>query len=84
MFSDGIERALRAAFAAHEGQLRKGADDVPYATHPVHAALIVARLGGDDETIQAAILHDVVEDCEGWTLTRVEHEFGARVDRVIE
>lgn len=83
MFSEGIERALRAAFAAHEGQLRKGADPVPYATHPVHAALIVARLGGDDETIQAAILHDVVEDCADWTLERVALEFGARVAAIV-
>jgi (p)ppGpp synthase/HD superfamily hydrolase len=83
VFSAGIERALRAAHAAHAGQARKGGDGTPYFVHPVHAALILARLGADEETIEAAILHDVVEDSPGWTLKRVESEFGERVMRIV-
>lgn len=79
MFSSGIERALRAAHAAHDGQRRKGSDQAPYVLHPIHAALMLARLGADEETIQAAILHDVVEDAPGWTLERVGREFSERV-----
>lgn len=84
MFSTDVERALRAAFDAHDGQVRKGVDPVPYVVHPVHVALILARAEADDETLQAAILHDVVEDCAGWTLERVEREFSSRVRRIVE
>ncbi len=84
MFSPGIERALRAAHTAHEGQWRKGAERTPYVVHPIHAALILARLGADEETIQAAILHDVVEDSpESWSLARVREEFSERVERIV-
>ena len=83
MYSRGIEKALRVAFDAHDGQFRKGAGEVPYVTHPIHACLMLARLGADKETIQAAILHDVVEDCEDWTTERVAAEFGERVAGIV-
>ena len=70
LFSAGVEAALRASLLAHEGQTRKG-DATPYITHPFHVALLLARSGADDVTIQAGLLHDVVEDCEGWTPERV-------------
>jgi (p)ppGpp synthase/HD superfamily hydrolase len=83
MFSRDVERALRVSFAAHAGQVRKSLEPVPYATHPFHVALLLARLGHDDVVLQAALLHDVVEDCEGWTLERVEREFGPAVRAIV-
>ncbi len=83
MYSEGIEQAIRAAFNAHDGQLRKGAGEIPYVTHPIHAGLMLARLGADVETIQAAILHDVVEDSADWTNERVAREFGTRVAEIV-
>jgi len=83
MFSQAVERALRTAIAAHEGQLRKGLEPVPYVTHSFHVALILARSGLDEVVIQAGLLHDVVEDCEGWSLERVEVEFGAEVRSIV-
>ncbi len=83
MFGRGIERALRVALSAHDGQFRKGEGQVPYVVHPIHAAFMLARLGADEETIEAAILHDVVEDCEGWTLARIEDEFGAGTASIV-
>ena len=56
---------------------------MPYIVHPIHAALILARAGADETAILAGILHDVVEDCEGWTLERVTNEFGERVSQVV-
>ena len=84
IYSAGLERALRVAHEAHSGQTRKGGVAVPYVLHPIHAALMGARLGADDETLQAIVLHDVVEDCEGWTLERLQEEFGARVREIVE
>jgi (p)ppGpp synthase/HD superfamily hydrolase len=83
MFSPRVERALRAALAAHEGQVRKGLEPAPYVTHPIQIALLLARLGFDDTLIQAGLLHDVVEDCPGWTLSRIETEFGADVSAIV-
>ena len=83
MFSPGVERALQAAYRAHEGQARKGMDAGPYVLHPVHVALLLARIDADEEILQAAILHDVVEDAEEWTLERVSREFSERVMHIV-
>lgn len=82
-FSPGVEKALRTSIEAHCDQTRKGQPDLPYIVHPVHVALMLAQIGADDETIQAGLLHDVVEDCDGWTLERIEEQFGARVRTIV-
>ena len=84
MFSPLIERALLAAIAAHQGQVRKSAQAIPYVVHPLHVALILARWGVDDDVIVAGLLHDVVEDCPTvWSPERVSLEFGAHVAGVV-
>lgn len=83
MFSSSVERALRLCAQAHAGQTRKGSGSAPYALHPVHMALMLARLGESDEVLIAALLHDVVEDCPGWSLQRIESEFDAAVAAVV-
>ncbi len=83
MFSSGIERALRVALEAHAGQTRKTADACPYVVHPLHVAIMLARFGLEEETIEAGVLHDVVEDCPGWTIERIESEFGPRVAAIV-
>ena len=82
MFSHGVERALTVALDAHSGQTRKGSD-VPYVVHPVHVAVLLARLGASDDVIQAGILHDVVEDCDDWTSERIADAFGDRVAGIV-
>ena len=44
----------------HHGQVRRSGE--PYITHPVSAALILAAMRLDYQTIMATLLHDVVED----------------------
>jgi (p)ppGpp synthase/HD superfamily hydrolase len=83
MYDADTERAIRAALDAHRGQARKSAADTPYVSHPFHVALILARIGAPPRVLQAALLHDAVEDCERWTLARVEREFGAHVAGVV-
>ena len=53
--------ALSLAARAHEGQSRKGTP-IPYITHPVAVAGLVAQFGGDEDQQIAALLHDVLED----------------------
>ena len=55
---------MRIAAKAHRHHHRKGSD-LPYITHPAHAAMILLRAGiDDDEILAAALLHDVVEDTD--------------------
>ena len=76
-----ISRAYRAAEKAHEGQLRKSGE--PYITHPLAVATILAKLGLDDITLAAALLHDAVEDTSV-TLEEIEAGFGAPVAQIVD
>ena len=44
---------------------------------------MLARLGLDEVCIQAGLLHDVVEDCDDWTLDKIEAEFGSEVGALV-
>lgn len=58
-----FDRALTVAGLVHAQQTRKGTA-VPYLTHPVHVAMILARHGYPEPMLIAAVLHDVLEDLE--------------------
>src|SRR5215203_2642534 len=56
-----IKEAFRFSDEAHLGQFhRSGA---PYITHPLAVAEILIEWRLDGAAIQAALLHDVIEDC---------------------
>lgn len=76
-----IERAYLLAERAHEGQMRSSGD--PYITHPVAAAHILADLHLDHQTIMAALMHDVIEDCDV-TKQDLTTEFGDTVADLVE
>jgi len=78
---DLIARAFRYAAAAHEGQLRRSGED--FIHHPYAVARICAELQLDDETVAAALLHDVVEDTEV-TLDAVRAEFGDEIAQLVD
>ena len=57
-------RALSFASQMHEGQKRKGTEEVPYMIHPLMITCHALAMGlDDDELLAAALLHDVAEDC---------------------
>jgi guanosine-3',5'-bis(diphosphate) 3'-pyrophosphohydrolase len=78
---DLIRRAFLFAANAHEGQQRRSGED--FVLHPWGAAKICAQLRLDDETIAAALLHDVVEDTDA-ELEDVRAEFGDEVAKLVE
>lgn len=55
-----IRAAYRYADDAHLGQVRKSGE--PYITHPIAVASILAEWHLDCPTIQAGLMHDVLED----------------------
>src|SRR5581483_8759000 len=76
-----VTHAFRFAAAAHEGQQRRSGE--PFITHPVGVASICAGLRLDEQTIAAALLHDVVEDT-GVELEVVREEFGDDIATLVD
>jgi guanosine-3',5'-bis(diphosphate) 3'-pyrophosphohydrolase len=76
-----ITRAFRYAAEAHEGQQRQSGE--PFIMHPVGVAKICAQLRLDEQTLAAALLHDVVEDTEA-ELDDVRGEFGDQIARLVD
>ncbi|EKO3965963.1 bifunctional GTP diphosphokinase/guanosine-3',5'-bis pyrophosphate 3'-pyrophosphohydrolase [Vibrio fluvialis] len=66
---------------AHEGQTRSSGE--PYIIHPVAVARILAEMRLDLETLQAALLHDVIEDCDV-TKEDLEAQFGHAVAELVD
>ena len=76
-----IRSAYETAKAAHNGQKRK--DGSPYVTHCVAAADIAADMGLDEDSIVAALLHDVIEDTS-LTHEDIARQFGPSVADIVE
>ena len=57
-----IMKAYNLAAEKHKDQKRGSGE--PYIIHPLNVAYILASIGMDDNTLCAALLHDVVEDTD--------------------
>ena len=70
-------KALRFAYAAHQGQ--KDKSGIPYIFHPYH----LAEQMTDEISVCVALLHDVVEDtCV--TIAELEQEFPKEVTEAVD
>jgi (p)ppGpp synthase/HD superfamily hydrolase len=80
----GLLKALAFAAARHRDQRRKGAGAPPFINHSIEVAEIIARVAGvtDPITLQAAVLHDTLEDTET-RADEIEAEFGPEVAAVV-
>ena len=76
-----LNEAVAFAARAHSGQLRKGTM-LPYIVHPMEMAAICAGFTDDVEVLDAAALHDTVEDT-GTTIRQIEELFGSRVAGIV-
>ncbi len=77
-----IRKAFDVAVDAHKDQRRKSGE--AYIFHPISVAKIVAsEIGLDATSIAAALLHDVVEDCEEYSIRDIEQLFGETVARIV-
>ena len=76
-----VRKAYELAAQAHEGQKRLSGE--PYIMHPLNVAIILSKLGMDDASVIAAILHDTVEDTK-MTYNDVKAAFGQTVADLVE
>jgi GTP diphosphokinase / guanosine-3',5'-bis(diphosphate) 3'-diphosphatase len=78
---DLIRHAFDYAEERHRGMTRRSGEE--FINHPWGVAQICAELHLDEQTIAAALLHDVVEDTET-SLDDVRAEFGTEIAQLVE
>lgn len=76
-----VEKAIKIATKAHEGQKRKSGDD--YIVHPLAVMKILEDWKMDEDTVIAGVLHDTVEDTN-LTLDEIKNEFGESVAFLVD
>ncbi len=79
--AEAVERAFAFSFGAHSGQRRKSGE--PYIIHPVAVADILIGFGMDAQSVEAALLHDTVEDTPV-TGDDIKKNFGASVALLVD
>lgn len=76
-----LNDAFQFAMEKHKGALRKNKE--PYILHPIAVAQILADLGFESDLVAAALLHDVVEDCDV-TVEYLTERFGKNVADTVD
>ncbi|MBQ9934373.1 MAG: HD domain-containing protein [Lachnospiraceae bacterium] len=76
-----IRKAYDYADKKHEGQVRKTGEG--YIMHPLRVAYLVASWGSESDMVIAALLHDVVEDCDT-PLEEIQDLFGVQVAEMVD
>ncbi len=76
-----IRRAYEFAEAKHKG-MKRGSGE-PYIHHPMRVARMIAQWGFESDTIAAALLHDVVEDCQT-EISEIEALFGSVTALIVD
>ena len=76
-----VQAAFDYAADCHQGQVRVSGE--PYIVHPLEAAIYLADLNLDANTVMAALLHDVMEDC-GISYADIRSRFGEEVAKLVD
>ena len=76
-----IMKAYNFAYDKHKDQKRSSGE--PYIIHPLNVAYILAGIGLDENTICAALLHDVVEDTDV-TNEDIKEMFGNEIAEMVD
>ena len=75
-----IMKSYNLAESKHHNQFRKSGES--YIIHPLHVAYTLAQIGLDDNTVCAALLHDIVEDTDV-TNEDLKKEFGEEIAQMV-
>ncbi|MDR1560684.1 MAG: bifunctional (p)ppGpp synthetase/guanosine-3',5'-bis(diphosphate) 3'-pyrophosphohydrolase [Clostridiales bacterium] len=76
-----IEKAYLTALDAHKDQLRKSGE--AYIIHPLSVSIILAELQLDLESIEAGLLHDVIEDSP-YSYNDIANMFSEEVAQLVD
>ncbi len=78
-----IKKAINLASKLHLGQVRKDDPALPFIRHPFSVAWILRDYTKDENVIIAGILHDTLEDVEGYTFAMLRRDFGTKVAKIV-
>ena len=78
---DDVSKAYMYAQKAHKGQMRLSGE--PFFEHPKQTAIFLADLRLYANTLSAALLHDVIEDCD-ISYSELVKDFGNNVATLVE
>ena len=77
-----IEKAIGMSARLHRHQERRDSE-TPYAMHPYAVAFLISEYTDDEETIAAALMHDVLEDVRGYEYEDLVNDFGKRIASIV-
>ena len=77
-----VKDAYEFAKKAHDGQVRRSGE--PFIEHPLETARFLAELKLDPSTLAAALLHDVVEDCDDIEIEDIRQRFGEEIAILVD
>lgn len=81
-----IDRAIQISARLHRHQVRKDKHETPYSSHPFAVMFIASKYTKDEDTLVAALLHDVLEDVELPYEEKeniIRNEFGEKVLNIV-
>ena len=78
---EAVMQAYEFGAKAHDGQTRQTGE--AYISHPVAVAQELAEMHLDAQAVEAALLHDVVEDTQA-SITDIEEKFGDEVALIVD
>lgn len=82
VYKSAIKKAANYAQEKHKDVFRKSGE--PYIYHPLRVAFSIASWGLESEAVIAALLHDVVEDCEDVTTETITKTFNLRIANLVD
>ena len=77
-----IQKAIYIATHQHKHQERKSSE-LPYIVHPFSVAWLLSEQTKDEDIIVAGLLHDVLEDTDGYEYNDIVRDFGERVAKIV-
>ena len=84
IFTERLRNTLDLAATLHRNHKRIGKGEIPYITHLIGVALILIENDAEEDTVVAGLMHDTVEDIEGYEFENLENDCGIRVREIVE
>jgi len=83
--TDKIQKAINLATKLHcdDGGIRKGIK-LPYIVHPFSVAWIVASYTDSEDAVCAALMHDTLEDVDGYEYQDLKNDFGETIANLVD
>ena len=83
-FTPRINEAIKLASRLHRNQTRKDAEKTPYISHLVSVAIVLSEITDDEDIIIAGLMHDSMEDVEGYAYEHLVSDCGERVANIVK